>query len=91
MNAKINKRKSKIIPLIAMAERIELNEMKDYGQIKEKETFNILGYKIRRDGFPEKNYCTNKVEEIKRLIEKFSKRNLSLRGKILVAKTLVLS
>ncbi|CAG8831309.1 21485_t:CDS:1, partial [Gigaspora margarita] len=43
-NAKINKRKTKVVPLIAIAKRIELREIEDFEKVEEEGILNILGY-----------------------------------------------
>jgi len=89
-NAKINKRKTKLLPLTQTTERVELENEKDFNKITEEETVKILGYEVTRDGLAPKNFWPRYITKIKKLIEQYSSRNLSLRGKILVANSLIL-
>jgi len=90
-NARINKRKTKLIPLTPIAERVELKEEGEFVKCKEDDSLLILGHEVKRDGSPVKGFWAKKIEEVKRLIEKFGKRNLSFKGKILVINSMILS
>ncbi|CAG8618959.1 9617_t:CDS:2 [Ambispora leptoticha] len=90
-NAKINESKTKLVPLTVMARRVELTKEKQFTKIAKQEAITILGYEIYSNGTHKKDLWTTVTTKIKNLTDKFSQRNLSFRGKILVANSLVLA
>ncbi|CAG8735792.1 12176_t:CDS:1, partial [Gigaspora rosea] len=63
--------------------RVELREEEKFKKVKKKNTLKIFGYKLNRNGSPKKRFWAERIEGIKKPIEKFSKRNLSFKDKIL--------
>ena len=90
-NAKINKIKTKIIPLTPTAERVVLRNEDQFKKVPEQETFKILGYEINRNGLAKKDLWSQVIASMKRRIEKLKLRDLSYKGKILIANALILS
>jgi hypothetical protein len=90
-NAKINKNKTKLVPLTCTDHRVELENESHFMKTTEQETLTILGYEVNTKGIPKKDLWTATIAKIKKTLEKLSNRNLSFRGKILLAKALILS
>ncbi|CAG8794320.1 5328_t:CDS:1, partial [Cetraspora pellucida] len=55
------------------------------------DSLRILGYEVDLKGNPKKQLWENLTNNIKSRIEKLTLRNLSFKGKILIAKALLIS
>ncbi|CAG8759796.1 16415_t:CDS:1, partial [Gigaspora rosea] len=91
LNAKINESKSVLIPLTTNARRFEAEEISSYKILREDETVTVLGYNLNIEGRLESGCWPKNIKRIKEIIEGMRGRNLSFRGKILIAKSLIIS
>ena len=89
-NAKINQNKSKLIPLTNAARSLELVGGENLKTISEQETITILGYEVHPNGLPKKDLWSSTINKLKSSFEKLASRNLSFKGKILLANSLIL-
>jgi exonuclease III len=90
-NAKINKVKTKLVPLTPVAHRVELPQAEQLYKVQEDELITTLGYTILPNGYPKKDLWTSTLNNLKSSLEKLTYRNLSFKGKILLSKSLILS
>ena len=91
-NASINKSKTILLPITDNARRIELPNQSEFKAIDQnQDSITILGYEINMKGEPSKKLWAEMLKKIKNKIQFLAQRNLSLQGKILVAKTLLIS
>src|SRR6185295_7540263 len=90
-NAKINQDKSIIIPLTNMARSEELPNQQNFKIASNNDSLRILGYEVDSRGNPKKRLWEELTDSIKYKIEKLKLRNLSFKGKILIAKALLIS
>jgi len=90
-NAKINKDKTKLVPLTPTVERVVLRNENLYKKVLEQEAVKVLGYEVNRDSSAKKELWAKVITNMKKQIEKLKSRDLSFKGKILVAKVLILS
>ena len=90
-NAKINKAQTKLAPLTSTAFRVELLQSNQLYIVKENELITTLGYSIYSNSIPKKDLWISTISNLKNLLEKLANRNLSFKGKILLAKSLILS
>jgi len=90
-NAKINKTKSVLVPLTYNAQHIEHLEAKKFKMLSDNEPVRALGYELDSQGRISKNTWPEMILKVKAMLEKLSQRNLSIKGRILIIKTLVLS
>jgi hypothetical protein len=90
-NAKINKTKTKLVPLTPTARRVELHNEDQFIKLEEQDTITILGYNVLINGQPKKDLWATTTNKLKGSLDKLSNRNLSFKGKILIANSLILS
>jgi exonuclease III len=90
-NAKINKTKTKLVPLTPVARRVELINEEQFIKLEEQDSLVILGYNILVNGQPKKDLWTTTINKLKEALNNITNRNLSFKGKILIAKSLILS
>ena len=90
-NAKINKMKSKLVPLTPVARRVDLPNEDQFTKVEEQDTLTILGYNILTNGQTEKSLWPTTIQKLKKAIDKLEGRNLSFKGKIVIANALILS
>ncbi|CAG8553216.1 2665_t:CDS:2 [Ambispora leptoticha] len=90
-NAKINKTKTKLVPLTTIARRVELSNKNQFVKLEKQGTITILGYNILTNGQSKKDLWTTTINKLKKALDKLLNRNLSFKGKILIAKSLILS
>jgi hypothetical protein len=90
-NAKINKTKTKLVPLTPIARRVELTQTDQLCIVKEDELIATLGYNIYPNGLPKKDLWATIINSLKSSLDKLTNRNLSFKGKILLTKSLILS
>ena len=90
-NAKINKMKSKLVPLTPVARRVDLPNEDQFTKVEEQDTLTILGYNVSTNGQTEKSLWPTTIQKLKKAIDKLEGRNLSFKGKIVIANALILS
>jgi exonuclease III len=90
-NAKINKTKTKLVPLTPIARRVELQNEEQFTKLEEHDSLVILGYNVLVNGQPKKDLWSITISKLKESLNKITNRNLSFKGKILIAKSLILS
>ncbi|CAG8809940.1 4938_t:CDS:2, partial [Gigaspora rosea] len=90
-NARINCKKYVIVPLTNNARRTELEGENAFKKLEEGENITVLGYTLSLTGQLYKDTWPQLIGKVKRIAESMSSRNLSYRGKILLAKSLLLS
>jgi hypothetical protein len=91
-NSRINKTKSILAPLTVNARRIELPDMNSFKLLENENTsFKILGFEIDSKGNINKDLWPLLTKRIQKNIQNLSSRNLSFKGKILIAKSLLVS
>ena len=73
------------------ARRVELSNEEQFVKLEEQDTITILGYNILINGLPKKDLWPITLNKLKESLDKFTNRNLSFKGKIPIAKSLILS
>ena len=71
-NAKINKNKTKLVPLTNTAYKVELEEKSQFSKISEQETIRILRHEVNIGGTPKKDLWTMTIHKMKKSIEKLT-------------------
>ena len=71
-NAKINKNKTKLVPLTSTAHRVKLENESHFTKITEQKTLTILGYEVNTKGILKKDLWTATIAKIKKTLEKLS-------------------
>ena len=90
-NARINKQKTKVIPLTTIARRANLPDMDNYKIVEEQDAFTLLGYEIYPNGQPKKDLWPSTITKLKNSLNNLASRNLSFKGRILIANSLIIS
>src|SRR5260364_158463 len=90
-NAKVNKEKSKLLPLTEKASCTILPEEERFEKLEENGTIRILGFEVNKKGQPNKSLWDNLTTKLKKLAESMKRRGLSFKGRIIIAKSLLLS
>src|SRR6185437_8699561 len=72
-------------------ENVNLLGEEQYEKISEQTSFKVLGFEVLRDGSPKQRLWEETINKIKAQVEKLNARNLLFKGKIMLAKSLVLS
>ena len=90
-NAKINKIKSVLVPLTSNTRHIEHQEAKKFKMLPDNESVKVLGFMLDSQGRISRNTWPEMILKIKNMLGKLSQRSLSIKGRILIIKTLVLS
>jgi len=90
-NAKINKIKSVLVLLTSNARHIEHQEAEKFKMLPDNESVKVLGFVLDSQGRISKNTWPEIILKIKNMLGKLSQRSLSIKGRILIIKTLVLS
>jgi hypothetical protein len=88
-NAKINFDKSKLLQLNGKSTQHSFTS--PFTNLQENETITSLGFPIKNGKLDYKGLWTKLTSRMKTKIEQVSHRNLSIRGRVLVTKSLVLS
>lgn len=88
--ARVNSSKSKLI-FLNKPNATTLRNALPFEPIDDNETITFLGIPIRNRKFDNKTFWNTILSKLSRLVESYSERNLSIRGRVLVAKSLVLS
>jgi hypothetical protein len=70
---------------------VELRNEDQFIKLEEQDTITILGYNILINGQPKKDLWATTTNKLKGSLDKLSNRNLSFKGKILIANSLILS
>jgi len=81
----------KLVPLTSTAQRVELPNEEQFIKLEEQDTITILGYNILTNGQPKKDLWPTTLNKLKESLDRLTNRNLSFKGKILIAKSLILS
>ncbi|CAG8774887.1 14438_t:CDS:2, partial [Gigaspora rosea] len=81
----------KLKDLIEGARRSEIEEARSFKTLQENESFKILGYKINAERQLDKSTWPKAIKKIKEIIKNMKSCNLSFRGRILIAKSLLVS
>jgi hypothetical protein len=90
-NARINKLKTNLMPLTNTARSIKLSEEACFKKLRKQDNITVLGYNITANGTPKKTLWQEAINKLKLNLEKLTYRNLSLKGKIILANSLLLS
>ena len=80
-----------LIPLTENARRVQLLGMENFQTKAPDSIITILGYETNIEETSSKDLWQKMTKKIKKKIDHLSTRNLSFKGKILVAKTLLIS
>ena len=79
------------MPLTNTARRVELLEETQFKKLEEQEFITVLGYSIKNNSSSKKNLWHEIINKLKLSLEKLAYRNLLLKGRILLANSLILS
>ncbi|CAG8603138.1 13128_t:CDS:2, partial [Ambispora leptoticha] len=90
-NSKINREKSILVPITDTAQSTSLLNQNLFKVANNETPLRILGYEVNNKGTARKHLWEDLTQNIKNRIEKIAARNLSFKGKILLAKTLFIS
>ncbi|CAG8826430.1 5344_t:CDS:1, partial [Gigaspora rosea] len=90
-NAKVNKNKSILAPLTEKAKNTQLSGMENFKILKQNETVTILGYTVNNKGYAPNSLWSNTIQRLKQIADNINSRNLSLKGRILIVNTLIIS
>ncbi|CAG8539044.1 1372_t:CDS:2 [Ambispora leptoticha] len=90
-NAAVNKEKSKLLPLTEKAAQTALPGEGSFDKLDENGSIRILGFEVNKEGQPSKTLWDRITIKLKKLTESMKQRGLSFKGKILIAKSLLLS
>src|SRR6266516_722088 len=90
-NAKINFNKSVLLPLNQAAKNSHFNSPISFKKAKDDEIIRSLGFSIRNGHFDYKDTWNYILKKMEKTVAKLEQRSLSIRGRVLVAKSLILS
>ena len=90
-NTVVNKEKSKLLPLTEKASQTILPGERNFDKLEKNGTIKILGFEVDKKGQPSKTLWENITTKLKKLTENMKRRGLSFKGRILIAKSLLLS